>query len=293
MEISEAIKQGYLENKIVYLRPSPRKGKMVSDPTHVAYFMYDQASIHFVLPMEANRKVLVNPFKSLEERKFFEEQLDTDLNPFKKQGNFWHSFRVSLTKTPSFMHKGLKLDLSEPLDNLRYRVIKAQDIVAPSWEQRTDKPGYKFALVDEDYEEQKAYGELEQFEEIFTFYGTLKGHPKKMKDFLEVYLIDTKQNKEVPLEADSKFLQTEIKGIIDSDKVGFLRVAKDEDYEMKLFITKAVKAGAIEKHGVNSFSIPGETTKWGIQEMTRYLKKAKEETTDTYLRIDAQIKIAN
>lgn len=292
MTKEEAIAKGYLENRIVYLKPSPRKGKMVTEVNHIAYFMYEGASINFVLPYENNRKVLVNPFKDSEERKFFEQELAVDLNPYKTQENFWFKFRVTFTKSPISMNEGLKLDLSDPLDNLRYRVVKCNDIVAPSWEQRTDKPSYKFALVDEHYEEEKASSDLKIYEEMFTFYGSIKNSTKKMKDFLNVYILETKQLKDIPEEADSKFLQREIKNVMDTDKNGFLRVAHDKDYDIKLFINKAVKAGAIDKHGVNSFSIPGIGTKWGLLEMVNYLKVLKKNTDDTYLRIEAQIQMA-
>ena len=55
MTREEAIRKGYLENRIVFLKPSPRKGKIVKDPEHVGYFMYEGAGVHFVLPTEEHR----------------------------------------------------------------------------------------------------------------------------------------------------------------------------------------------------------------------------------------------
>ena len=70
----EALEKGYLEDKIVYLKPSPRQGKMIKDPIHVGYFMYEGASVNFVLPKDA-RGELVNVFSSKEEQAYFEAEI--------------------------------------------------------------------------------------------------------------------------------------------------------------------------------------------------------------------------
>jgi hypothetical protein len=291
MTIEEGIKKGYLEDKIVYLKPSPRRGKMVNREDHVAYFMYEGASINFVLPSEKTKRTLVNPFKNLEEKKFFEETLDLDLNPYATPSeNFWTTFRVRFTKDPKTLKDGIKFDLSDPMDNLRYRVVKENiDLVAPNWEERTNKPGYRFALVDEFYEEKRANSTMEALEKIFTFFGTIKERPGALKEFLEVYYMNTKQLKGVEHSASIEWMQKEMLNIIEQDKPGVLNVIDDDDYVTKAFILQAVKAGALEKNGVNSYHIPGETTKWGLVEMVRYIKQLKETTDDTYLRIEAQI----
>jgi predicted DNA-binding ArsR family transcriptional regulator len=286
----EAIKKGYLEKKEVILKPSPRKGRMVSDPNHVAYFMYEGATINFVLPFEKDRKVLMNVFKSNEEREYFESELSVELNPYSEKAKpFWAKFRVQFIKNADSMYTGLKFDLSEPLDNLRYRVTLLAPEVAPSWEKRFDEPTYRFVFLDSDYEETKASSDLQKLEEMFIFYGGIKSSQKKMTEFLEVYLATNKKLKSIPSDADKGFLDKEIRVIMDEDKDGFIAVAKDLDYDIKAFIIAATKVGAIEKQGINKYTIPGETTTWGLLEMVRYIKKLKDETDDTYLKIEAQI----
>lgn len=286
----EAIKKGYLEKREVILKPSPRKGRMVTDPNHIAYFMYEGASVNFVLPFEENRKVLVNVFKSTEEREYFEKELSVELNPHNDKAKlFWAKFRVQFIKDAASMYSGIKFDLSDPLDNLRYRVLSLSPEVAPNWEARFDKPSYRFVLVDSDYEEVQASSDLHKLEEMFIFYGGIKNSQKKMTEFLEVYLATKKKLKVIPTDADKGFLDKEIRTIMEEDKDGFIDIAKDSDYDIKAFIIEATKVGAIEKQGVNKYVIPGENTSWGLQEMVRYIKKLKEDTDDTYLKINAQI----
>lgn len=288
MTREEAIKKGYLSRKKVYLKPVPRKGKMVNDPAHSAYFMYEGAFVSFVLPTERKRKILVNPFKSTEEKEFFEKELDIDLNPYKKENNFWSTFRVKFQKDPTSMHTGVELDLSDPVDNLRWRVLNFCPEVAPSWDERLSRPTYRFALVDESYEENKASQDMDEIEEMFSFYGEIKNSLLKMRNFLDVYFMETRQLKEAPLDADKSFLQKEIKNAMDEDKKSFLRVIQDEDYEMKLFIVKCIRAGAIEKKGVNRYDVVGDVAGYKLPQLVNYLKKLKETTDDVYLRLEAQ-----
>jgi len=291
MTREEAIKKGFLKNKVVYLKPVPRKGKMINDPAHSAYFMHDVAFVYFVLPSERDRPVLKNPFDSTEEKEYFEKELDVDLNPYKRQENFWNSFRVKFQKTPMSMHNGLKLDLSDPIDSLRWRVLRLCPEVSPDWEMRERKPSYRFALVDSDYEDIKAGSELDLIEEMFTFYGEIKNSPVKMRSFLEVYFMTNKKLQEVPDEADKAFLQREIKVAME-DKDGFLKTSRDENYDLKLLILKAIKRGAIEKKGVNRYDIIGDTSNWTLVELVNYLKKLKETTDDVYLKLEAQTKMS-
>lgn len=291
MTREEAIGKGFLLKKKVYLKPVARQGKMVNDPAHTAFFMYDGAFIGFVLPSERNRPVLANPFSSTEEKEYFERELDVDLNPYKKQDNFWKTFKVKFQKSPATMHNGVELDLADPIDNLRWKVLKLCPEVAPSWEERERRPGYRFALVDEDYEGEKAGSELDLIEEMFTFYGTIKKSPVKMRDFLEIYFMTAKKLKEVPDDADALFMQKELKVVMETDKLGFLEVSRDENYAMKLMISKAIRRGAIEKKGVNRYDIVGDTTNWSLIELVNYLKNLKETTDDVYLKLEAQTKM--
>lgn len=292
MTREEALAKGFLEKRKVILKPVPRKGKMINDPAHKGFFMYEGAGISFTLPKDS-RNSLVNPFNSVEEQKYFEEEMSEDLNIHKKDDNFWKTFAVKFVKTPLTIQTGMDFDLSDPLDNLRVKVLQRCPEVAPSWELRKNKPYYKFALANEDLEEEEQNKELEQMQKMFTFYGTIQNHPDKMKDFLNVFYMNTREMKSVPKNASEKFLNAELMRLMKERSEAFIGVMNDESYEMKAFISKALRVGALEKNGVNSYTIPGETVKWTLSEMVQYLQKLKEETDDVYLKIQAQIEMNN
>jgi len=284
-----AFGKGYLKNKTVYLKPIVRGGRMVSDPAHVAYFQYEGSSNWFQLPLN-DKGNMVNPFDSEEEKNFFEKVLDLDLGIHGK-GNFWEKFFVKVIKDFALMHNGYEFDLSDPMEVLRYKVTTKQEFVAPNWESRYNRPEYRFALVDEDYEIQAEADASSELIEAYTYFGAIKSSTPKMRDFLGIYFNETKQLKFVPEDSDKVWLQKEIKKIIDDDIKNVLKVINDKDAPIKKFILDGIRASSISKDGRNKYTISGEGVSQNLEELVTYLKKAEEVSDDIYLKISAQIKL--
>jgi hypothetical protein len=287
----EAFKKGYLQNKKVFLKPVVRGGKMITSPEHVAYFQYEGASNWFQLPKN-KLNVLVDPFVSNEEREFFEKELDLDLNVNKKKDNFWHTFFVKVIKDYGLMHDGYAFDLTDPLDNLRYRVTKLQPQVAPNWESRTSKGEYRFALVEEGYAEEKEQTETNKLIEAYTYLGSIQNSARAMKDFLGVYYMEKNDLKHVEEDSDKEWLKKEIRKIIDNETSLALKIINDPEVKIKNFILQGIRAGAIIKSARNKYDIPGEGTSYTYAELVSYLTNAEEIKADVYLKIAAQIKVS-
>lgn len=287
----EAFRKGFLQNKKVYLRPVIRGGKMISSPNHVAYFQYEGAGNWFQLPKNS-LGVLVNPFNSDEEKTFFEQELDIDLNVNKKKDNFWHTFFVKVIKDYNLMHDGYIFNLSDPLDNLRWRVTKLQPFVAPDWENRTARGEYRFALVDEGYAEEKEQTNTNKTIEAYTYLGSIQNSAKAMKDFMGVYYMEKNEMKQVPEDADKDWLKKEVKKVIDDELDLALKIIHDPEAKIKNFILQGIKAGAIIKSARNKYDIPGEGVSYTYSELISYLTGAEEIKADIYLKIAAQIKVS-
>lgn len=285
----EAIKKGYLQNKKVFLKPIPRAGKMITESSHMGYFMWEGATLHVALP-QGERGDLINPFNSDEEKKFFEKELDLDLNIHKKKDNFWHNFYVKVKKDAMMMEDGVEYDLKDPKDNLRYRVLLKQDFVCTEWDKRFTKGHYRFVLVDEYHDVEEANSIIATQEQAWVFFGSIMHSPKKMKDFLSVYLLEKRSSKEVPFDSSKEWLKKEIKTIMDEDMITFLSLSNDNNLELKQFVANAVKVGSIQKEGINTYVIPGETVKYSFPEMVKYVKILKDRTDDAYIKMEIQIK---
>ena len=77
---------------------------------------------------------------------------------------------------------------------------------------------------------------------------------------------------------------------MNEDLRGFILVAHDKDYEMKLFIENAIKAGAIVKEGRHKYLLPeGDKLGSTLASTVDYLTRLKETTDDVYLTIQARI----
>lgn len=287
----EAIKKGYLQNKKVFLKPVIRGGKMISSPEHVAYFQIEGANNWFQLPRMLVTGVLANPFTSDDERQFFEKELDVDLSVHKKKDNFWHTFFVKVIKDYNLMHSGYEFNLLDPLDNLRYRVTKLQEIVAPDWEHRYSRGEYRFALVEEGYAEEKESTNTNKTIEAYTYLGSIQNSVKEMKDFLGVYYMEKKDMKFVPEDADKDWLKKEVKRVIDGEIDLALKIINDPQSKIKNFVLQATRAGAIIKSARNKYDIPGEGTSYTYDEIVSYLTSAEEIKADVFLKIAAQTKI--
>jgi hypothetical protein len=285
----EAFRKGYLQNKKVYLRPVVRGGKMVTAPSHVAYFQYEGANNWFQLPRMLATGVLANPFTNDEEKTFFERELDVELGIHKKKDNFWHTFFVKVIKDYNLMHDGYVFNLADPLDNLRWRVTKFQDTVAPNWEQRNGRGEYRFALVEEGYEEEQEQSQTNKTIEAYTYLGSIQNSVKEMKDFLGIYYLEKKDMKVVPDDADKDWLRKEIRKVIEDELDIFLKIKEDPKAKIKNFILKAIRSGAINKTARNKYDVPGEGVSYTYEELVDYLQKAEEIKADIYLKLSAQI----
>jgi len=277
----------FLENRKVILKPIVKPGGM--NPTgHDGEFMYTGTQIQFVLPYNV-RKGRLESILSPEVQEFFEKELDTDLNIHKKTDNFWFNFRINIRKDDKLMQNGLVLDLSDPIDNLRYKLLKIQPAVAASWSDRFKRGEYRFALVDENELDEGRAKIADRKKEAYMFLGKVEGSKKKMVDFLRVY------GKHPQKDATLEFLKGEIDKIIEEPKEldQMLKVIKDPDYEMKLFLEDAVDAGAITKKS-RKYYLPGgdliNPAEPGLKGTVSMLNKYKKEADDIFLKLEAQVR---
>lgn len=256
MIVGDDLRMKYLPNKKVILKPTPRQGTMVNDPEHKLYFMAEDAIIEWMLPLNSKTGHLYDIFDSVEEREFFENELAIDLNHLKKSDNFWHTFKVSVTKTPNLMQDGVTFDLSKPMDALKVKLLKIQEDIAPNWSMRKRRPAYRWVIVDEAQEYVDRSSEADMLSEAYAHFASIKNSESKMIEFLKIYGSSNKINKIIPKEAKIEFLKGEVADIITENLKGYLEVIKGGNFEIKVMIEKALEVGALEVKS-NKYMLPG------------------------------------
>lgn len=284
MTKEEAIKKGILENKIVRLKPIKKAGKMITDPKHMGYFMFDGSFKNYVLPRDP-RTGAFKPILDDDAMEYFSKELREDLSFNKKEDNFWDKYSVRIVKDGSLMVQGKEFDLSEPWQNLDYRIMSALSITAPSYEMREANPKYIWYFAEANEELAIEAKKTAKTQEVWTFFGSITNNKQKMIDLLSVYFAEKSRENEVDINNTVEWLQTEIEKVITKDPDFVLDCKKSDDYEFKALITNAVRAGAIKKKGRNKYELEGDSVKYDFSGLVKLLRKLKEETDDDYLRV--------
>lgn len=289
-----AIEENYLE-KNYYLKLIPKSQGMefAKNPQHMGFGgMFDGAVTKFTLYMDEKTMKIVNPFKSPEEQKFFEIQLGGDMNPnnYKKETSYWYNYGITVIKSPEVIEIGQRFIGSTPEDALAIKVLRTcKQLVAPSWEERFNKGTYRWVLIPEDYEEEKAGIELDTQKKIWMHLGSIDSNVTKMKDFLSIYYAGKNKTKKVPSDATREFLVKELGNLIAEDQEGYIKVIDDKDYEFKVLIMKAIEKGAINKLGVATYVITGNDTEYNFNELVSTLKELKKRTDPLWIKIVGQV----
>ena len=301
MNREEALKKGYLQEKIVRLKPVTSKGgKMISDKNHSGYFMWDQAVMSYSLRATDRNGNVVNPFKDELEKKYFEETMGMNLNPYDPESKWYTQkgkfIKVDIQKTQEFMFGGMRFDLSNPEQNLQYRVLVSNKDTYPhgialSPDEVNDGINYKFMLVADGFEDTKNTESMDIMQEIYTYYGSIKENVKKLRDLLGVYLVDKKSTLKIPNDASKEWLVSELNKAFKSDSERVYKLIMDPDLDTKIFIDKAIRVASITRTSMNSFTINDEgQTPYSYPELLIRIKQLQDSQDGIYVKIGQLIK---
>ncbi len=272
-----------LQDKKVEVKPIVRSSAYLP-AEHDGASLYTGAKWGTTLPINKNTNQLV-AILDKEEQRIFEDELNKkkgELDFYNKDNSFWNTFEVVIEK------EGLILDLSNPVDYLKYKILLVDPRIAPSWAMRNEDGRYRFALVEEGYEVAEINKRQDKTRRAHRAFGRIEEFTNKMADVLEVY------GKKIPKNADAEWLKAEIGKMIEDPKKidDFLAIVEDPNFETRLMITQAVEVGAIIRSGKNGYKLPGvedkeNNTADNISEMINFLKSPRNHPI--LLKIKAQI----
>jgi len=258
-----SLREKYLPNKKVMLKPLPKGNSMIgNDSSHKGYFMWDGTSVNIPLPKVKETGRLIDIFESQEEREFFAKELGVPverLNVNNKQSIFNEDdFIVKVRKDENLMKTGIVLDLSNVVENIHYRILtKCSSLVSPSWNERNEKPGeYRFVLVDKDEAKADASELMKKKARAWGILNKLNKSKEDLYSFLYIYNLENKVTGILPEDCLKEEYFTMLAEIVEKSPDSVINLDKDADFQEKILIQRAIKEGFIEysaKH--NSFSI--------------------------------------
>lgn len=232
-----------LRNERVRVQYVNRERTGLTDPSHPFYGgLADGAKIAITIPMLRNGTYTDPLTKS--EKAFLEEYLGMEPNALSvhnKKNNFWDTFYVEIGK------EGEVLDLSVPMDYIKYAVLKANKaLVAPSMKELKEMPKetYRFVIVTDSEVSRDASEKVSTKAKCWKEYGKIEDN----KDVLRTVL-ETLASKPVDSKSKLEFLQEKVTDFIESDSRTFLRVVSDELLPIRVLLRKAVDVGVVEKRG--------------------------------------------
>lgn len=240
-EMSE-VKTNPLRNEKVYIRFVPKidglpKGHVLSGGKA------DGAVTTLCVPILRStgsyKNVLTN-----DEKDYLEEVLGLDYNALsvhKRENNYWDNYKVSLSK------EGLHLDLSNPEDYIKYKVLLANsEIVASSVQERMDRPKatYQFEIVRETEETSIENAKMNATMASYREFGKIENDVDTMRVLCEIldarpYAANTK----------SEFLKARINTLIQADAKQFLNTIQDPLLHSKVLLRRGQELGKISKRG--------------------------------------------
>ena len=229
-----------LVNEEVFVRFVPQPTAFgITDKSHVGYGgLFDGNSITVCVPVLSNgnfKNILTN-----DEKDFLEEELGLDSNAlsvYKTENNYWKNYTITIGK------EGLKLNLSDPNDYIRYKVLLAnKNIVAPSVQERMDRPKatYRFELVRSGEEANMESMRMDSTMESYKEFGKIENDIDTLRVLVELLDGRPYSSTESPV-----FFKSRVNQLIQKDAKRFLQYAKDPLLHTKMIIRRSVELGKV------------------------------------------------
>jgi hypothetical protein len=297
----------FLQDRIVAIRPVESSGKWsnllvqgqekLKDP-----FMYNKTKRSYQVPLNSETrgggvKVIMDDItrvkvqkymetfpNGMTQKEFFEKELGCDLNPtLKQEENFWRTDRrgrVVLTK------EGAELDLSQPLDMLKYLILLSnKNLICPSYDERTLKATYEFMMVDEAKVIVKNLEEASVKADAYVKFAEIIASKKATTGFIKSL------GRTIPASATEDWLKGEILKVIDNDAKYFLEIVNHPQYKERIFVQEAIEAGAIIRKGDKRYTLDNGAELGDLTDTVNYL--LNPDNQEVKLRVKAKIELAN
>lgn len=251
-----------LLNKKVRVVPITRDGTWLGKG-HDGEFMYSGCQQSFVLPIDLKRGGLVNPFgndkkEAKELQDFFETEMNEkpgSMSVYNKKDSFWHAFRISIDKD------GMELNLSNVVDNLKYRVLCVVPQISLTWKERYNSAEYRFALVDGEYEIEDTVKKTDLLMKAYKHLDEINSSENKMRDLLRVFygnngrITSTISKKQMIAMIGNIIEEAELPGSLNK----FISIIEDSSYNTKVFIQDALESGALVRFNKTKYKMAGGT----------------------------------
>lgn len=278
-----------LKNERILVRFVPKEDSNITNPKHILYGgMAEGAIKYYTVPIMSSTGTFKNVLTD-DEKAFLESYMGLEFNAlsiYNKVNNFWANFTVRLTKRDNY------LDLSDPNDYIKYKVLKANtDYIADSLQTLNDHPKatYQFVMIKEGESEKREEEKMSITMKCYKEYGKIEDDNDILRCIIE--LID---NKPIAKNTKSEFLKSRINSLIQADPKLFYKIITDEYLNNKVLIKTATEEGVIKRRNnlyyFEDVPLCPDGTESTLSVAAEYIGLAKNQ--DLKLRIEALLQKA-
>lgn len=236
-----------LRNERIIVRFVPSPSAMVQTKGHVLWGgMAEGARRSFVVPRLRSGQY-VNVLTD-NEMAFLEQAMRLEkgaLSIYNKRDNFWDDNNPEGCGKVILFKQDNYLDLSDPLDYIKYKVLLAnKDYICPSMQELEDRPKatYQYVIVSENAEVQMNLSKNDAKMECFMEYGAVRNDKDTLRTILEILT-----GRPITYQTKLDFLQAKVMEYIEQDPRRFLNTIKDVFLPAKVLIKRGVEAGIITR----------------------------------------------
>lgn len=228
----------FLKNETVTVKYIKRESAYIKDPKHVGYGgMFEGAAIAIPAPLLQNNKM--KNILTKEEKEGLEYLLGKDLSIY---GDFWKQAYKKGSLFPIYLGKDdTRLDLSDPMQYIVYKVLTVSPIVAKSLDEVRNKATYRFVMVKEGEEILRAKDSVGNKVTAYENYVKFKNNKSVLRYILRNLGRYTSKAQKLD------FLQVETSKLIEKDPNMFVAVTSDPLIETKVLLEEGVEFGIIDK----------------------------------------------
>lgn len=228
----------FLRSETITVKYIVKERADIKDPKHVGYGgLFVGSSIAIPAPTLDNSKM--KNILTKEEKAGLEYILGKDLSIY---GPFWKQEFTKGGIFPIFLSKeDNRLDLSDPMQYIVYKVLLASPIVANSLENVKNKATYRFVLVSEGEELQKDKDKVGNKVLAFEKYVEYKNNKGVLRYILRSLGKYTSRGQQLD------FLQVEAAKEIEKDPNMFVAITNDKLIMQKVLIEEGVEYGVVLK----------------------------------------------
>ncbi len=210
---------------------------------HASFMAWDGSVFEFCIPIDPRTGHLKKIFTEEEERVLADE-LNLDMDYTSASSDLHKRGVVRIIIDEQFKLNGISFDMGVLEQLFKVRILQAQKNIAPSWADRFERPGYRWALVEVGHEDKERSHKVQKAMKAYRHIEKVKDDREALYELLCLYSWEKDSAKPSKTASMDKLLAS-IYTVIESDIDFFMGVIEDPMKDVKMVVTQGLSRDLI------------------------------------------------